>query len=237
MAGLGAKLFASFTKLTAADVNGYLADQAIMRFATSVARDAAFGGAGEPTLAEGMTCYLDDTNQLLSYTGSAWAMATSAVVADITARTALVGAVNGSQCYVQSLNEPQVFNGSVWVTMLPKSVAATDISPTTSGSHTNSAFAVSAYTGTSAVVTLTCAGLSNSGGSTTILSFAVSGATTIAGADANGVQQVGSTSVGRSRLLVVTGLTAGLNTFTICSRQSGAGGLILTPSLTVQAVI
>jgi hypothetical protein len=72
MAGLGAKLFASFTKLTAADVNGYLADQAIMRFATSTARDAAFGGAGEPTLAEGMTCYLDDTNVLQSYTGSAW---------------------------------------------------------------------------------------------------------------------------------------------------------------------
>jgi hypothetical protein len=72
MAGLGAKLFASFTKLTAADVNGYLADQSIMRFATSVARDAAFGGAGEPTLAEGMTCYLDDTNVLQSYTGSAW---------------------------------------------------------------------------------------------------------------------------------------------------------------------
>jgi len=72
MAGLGAKLFASFSKLTAAQVNGYLMDQSIMRFATSAARDAAFGGAGEPTLAEGMTCYLDDTNVLQSYTGSAW---------------------------------------------------------------------------------------------------------------------------------------------------------------------
>jgi hypothetical protein len=237
MAGLGAKLFTAFSKLTAAQVNGYLMDQSIMRFASTAARDAAFGGAGEPTLAEGMTCYLDDTNQLLSYTGSAWAMATSAVVADITARNALVGAVNGSRCYVQSINEHQSFNGSVWVTMLPKSVASASISPITSGSMTNSASAVSVYTGTSAVVTLTCPGLSNSSASTTILSFAVSGATTIAGADANGVQQIGATSFGRSRLLVVTGLTAGLNTFTICSRQSGAGGLIETPSLTVQAVI
>jgi hypothetical protein len=84
MAGLGAKLFASFTKLTAADVNGYLADQSIMRFATSTARDAAFGGAGEPTLAEGMTCYLDDTNQIQSYTGSAWVgVAASSTVADV----------------------------------------------------------------------------------------------------------------------------------------------------------
>ena len=72
MAGLGAKLFTAFSKLTAAQVNGYLMDQSIMRFATSAARDAAFGGAGEPTLAEGMTCYLDDTNQIQSYNGSAW---------------------------------------------------------------------------------------------------------------------------------------------------------------------
>jgi hypothetical protein len=72
MAGLGAKLFTAFSKLTAAQVNGYLMDQSIMRFASTAARDAAFGGAGEPTLAEGMTCYLDDTNVLQSYTGSAW---------------------------------------------------------------------------------------------------------------------------------------------------------------------
>ena len=72
MAGLGAKLFTAFSKLTAAQVNGYLMDQSIMRFASAAVRDAAFGGAGEPTLAEGMTCYLDDTNQIQSYTGSAW---------------------------------------------------------------------------------------------------------------------------------------------------------------------
>lgn len=72
MAGLGAKLFTAYSKLTAAQVNGYLMDQSIMRFASTAVRDAAFGGVGEPTLAEGMTCYLDDTNQLQSYTGSAW---------------------------------------------------------------------------------------------------------------------------------------------------------------------
>ena len=72
MAGAGAKKFAANSLLSSDDVNNYLADQVIMRFATSVARDAAFGGAGEPTLAEGMFCYLDDTNVLQSYTGSAW---------------------------------------------------------------------------------------------------------------------------------------------------------------------
>jgi hypothetical protein len=72
MAGLGARLFPAFSKLTSAQVNGYLMDQTIMRFADATARDAAFGGAGEPTLAEGMFCYLDSTNVVQSYNGSAW---------------------------------------------------------------------------------------------------------------------------------------------------------------------
>ena len=84
MAGLGAKLFTAFSKLTAAQVNGYLMDQSIMRFASAAVRDAAFGGVGEPTLAEGMFCYLDDTNQLQSYNGSAWVgVAASSTVANV----------------------------------------------------------------------------------------------------------------------------------------------------------
>jgi hypothetical protein len=42
-------------------------------FATSVTRDAAFGGAGEKTLAEGQLCYLEDTNKVQYYDGAAWA--------------------------------------------------------------------------------------------------------------------------------------------------------------------
>ncbi len=72
MAGAGAKLFTSGAVLTAAQVNTFLMDQTIMRFATTAARDAAFGGAGEPTLAEGMFAYIDADNKLYFYTGSAW---------------------------------------------------------------------------------------------------------------------------------------------------------------------
>lgn len=72
MAGAGAKLFTSGAVLTAAQVNTFLMDQAIMRFATTAARDAAFGGAGEPTLAEGMFAYIDADNKLYFYTGAAW---------------------------------------------------------------------------------------------------------------------------------------------------------------------
>ena len=41
-------------------------------FATTVTRDAAFGGAGEKVLAEGQFAYLEDTNTTQYYDGSVW---------------------------------------------------------------------------------------------------------------------------------------------------------------------
>ena len=72
MAGAGAKLFTSGSVLTAAQVNTYLMDQAVMRFADAAARTAAFGDVGEPTLAEGMISYLIDTQSVEVYDGTAW---------------------------------------------------------------------------------------------------------------------------------------------------------------------
>lgn len=82
MAGAGAKLFVSGDVLTAAQVNTFLMDQTIMRFATTAARDAAFGGVGEPTLAEGMFAYIDADNKLYFYDGSAWNLFSSGVTND-----------------------------------------------------------------------------------------------------------------------------------------------------------
>jgi hypothetical protein len=42
-------------------------------FATTVTRDAGFGGAGEKPLAEGQLCYLESTNVVQYYDGAAWA--------------------------------------------------------------------------------------------------------------------------------------------------------------------
>lgn len=72
MAGAGAKLFTSGSVLTAAQVNTYLMDQSVMRFADEAARTAAFGGTGEPTLAEGMMSYLMDSNSVQVYDGTQW---------------------------------------------------------------------------------------------------------------------------------------------------------------------
>jgi hypothetical protein len=41
-------------------------------FATTVTRDAAFGGAGEKTLAEGQFAYIEATNTTQYYDGAAW---------------------------------------------------------------------------------------------------------------------------------------------------------------------
>lgn len=57
--------------LTAANLN--ITNSGIPVFATTVTRDAAFGGTGEKTLAQGQFCYLESTGKLQVYTGSAWA--------------------------------------------------------------------------------------------------------------------------------------------------------------------
>ena len=72
MAGAGAYLWEAGDVVTAANLNQYVQDQVIAVYASSAARDAAYGGAGEPTLAEGMFCFLKDTNSFLYYDGAAW---------------------------------------------------------------------------------------------------------------------------------------------------------------------
>lgn len=72
--------------LTAAQVNTYLMNQSVMRFDDSAARATALGTA----VTEGMVSYLDDTNALEIYNGTAWVGG-----GDITAVTAGYGLAGG----------------------------------------------------------------------------------------------------------------------------------------------
>jgi hypothetical protein len=65
-------LFAASEILTAANMN-LSAGTGVPVFATTVTRDAAFGGAGEKVLAEGQLCYLSASNIVQYYDGAAWA--------------------------------------------------------------------------------------------------------------------------------------------------------------------
>jgi len=67
VAGAGFKTFGVGDVLTASDVNTYLMQQAVMNFADSGARGSAIG-----TATEGMVSYLQDTDAVEVYDGSAW---------------------------------------------------------------------------------------------------------------------------------------------------------------------
>lgn len=87
MAGLGRKVWSAGDVLAAADVNGYLMDQAVMVFADAAARTSAIG-----TPTQGMVSYLQDTSSLEVY-GTAWASVSNP--GDITAVTAGYGLAGG----------------------------------------------------------------------------------------------------------------------------------------------
>lgn len=93
--GLGTRLFVQGDVISAADVNGYLMNQSMMRFPTTSARDTAFGngiaigvtvggvaGDGKPLLQEGMFAYIDLNNDVTFYNGSQWVSAPTFVLAD-----------------------------------------------------------------------------------------------------------------------------------------------------------
>jgi hypothetical protein len=61
------KVFTAGEVLAAADVNEFLMDQAVQSFAGTAARGSAI-----PTAVEGMAAYLNDSNTLSFYDGSAW---------------------------------------------------------------------------------------------------------------------------------------------------------------------
>ena len=57
-------------------------------FAGTTERDAAFGGSGEKTLAEGQLCYLEDSNIVQYYDGAAWATVGPSALTTATATVA-----------------------------------------------------------------------------------------------------------------------------------------------------
>jgi hypothetical protein len=77
--------------LTAADLN--ITNSGIPVFASTVERDAAFGGTGEKTLAEGQFAYLETGNVTQYYDGATWqSVGTTPGLVCVKAETAFSGA-------------------------------------------------------------------------------------------------------------------------------------------------
>ena len=65
--GQGFKVWATGDLVNAVDFNNYVQEQVCMVFATTSARDSAVSSPEE-----GMLCYISATNNLMTYSGSAW---------------------------------------------------------------------------------------------------------------------------------------------------------------------
>lgn len=125
----------------------------------------------------------------------------------------------------------KVYNGTSWVTVGPPTAAT---STYTNGQQSTSSTsyvglttgtAVTVTTGTSALVVVTVRLAGDTVNAENLVSYAVSGATTIAAADTNSSSFANSNTAIYSGatvplFVVQTGLTAGSNTFTIQYRTS-----------------
>jgi hypothetical protein len=80
-------------------------DQTVTRFANSATRDAAFGGAGQPVLAEGRLCYLDDVNLIQFYDGASWVDSGQFTVGD--------GTITNAKLAANSITSDKIAAGTV----------------------------------------------------------------------------------------------------------------------------
>lgn len=110
MPGLGRRTFIATEVLTAANVNGYLMDQAVMVFAGTAARSSAIG-----TPSEGMVTYRSDFNILEVYDGASYVGVNERTItnATVAAYTATLANANGlivaSSTAAQTITVPDVF--------------------------------------------------------------------------------------------------------------------------------
>ena len=90
--------FQALEVLTAAEMTQV--NTGIPVFATTVTRDAAFGGAGEKVLAEGQFAYIEATNTTQYYDGAAWqAVGASGLVFITSGSMTLGSALSFDNCF------------------------------------------------------------------------------------------------------------------------------------------
>lgn len=150
--------------------------------------------------------------------------------------------VEGMVIYETDTDRILVYNGAAWVTITPVSDLVATAQTTTSTSYAALATAgpvASAQTATRALVIVGCGSENSTNGQGAAMSFAVSGATTIAAGDTTRVRSISATGANRwdfSRLSYLTALTAGVNTCTALYNVSANTGTFRDRSLTLIGV-
>lgn len=150
--------------------------------------------------------------------------------------------VNGGIYYNSNSAAFRCYQNGAWANFLPNIDSASGGGGSTSSTSyvSTGAPAVTLNTGTSALVTIEATHYSSTIGCNAYISVAVSGATTIAASDANGLVEYDKLSnylERYSRTFKLTGLTAGSNTFTQNYRVGGGcTGVFGSLDITVQAL-
>ena len=182
-------------------------------------------GQGFKTFVTGDVLTAADTNGYLMQ--GTWVFANAA------ARDAAVTSPQeGNMCFLKDTDVVQYYSGSAWTAVggsAPASASAQTLTnqTTTSTSYTGlaTATAVTLTTGTKALIMFSSEIELTAAADRAYMSYAVSGATTIAANDAFSINvKTNSTQTidAHSYAYIVTGLTAGSNTFTAQYKSSGA---------------
>lgn len=204
--------FVAGNVLTAAQMNT-LQQQAVMTFTTEAARDAALTAPSE-----GMFAYLSAPTV-----------------------PAATGAVTNVPTGIQT-----IYNGTSWVciteiggfTVTSGTTTETGgFTPTLTSGGTNPS--VTLTTGTTALITV-AANLTNSGSVTSYMAVAISGATTVSGDTFEitwgAARNSANSSTTASRTYLISGLTAGTNTFALNYLVAGNTGTYVARNITARGL-
>ena len=221
--------------LTAAQMNNS-ARTGVPVFADTTARDAAFGGTGEKTLAEGQLCYVENLTgvaQIQYYDGAAWVSLTSPSLVVVKAETAFTAAssvtadnifsatyrtykmvINYTTSTTNRINARLRVGGTSTSTTTYNSQSLDADNTTISGGRGSSETSVGIATSTNGAFNSSCEVMIYNPFIATPTTFAStqiysSGAYTSPGINIRGGNQSGSTSFDGIELLVSTGTMTG----------------------------
>ena len=160
--------------------------------------------------------------------------------------TASTVATAAGQTTVIPTGVQTIYNGSVWVCVTQVGAVTNTGCSTTSTSYAAPTTAggtnptVTLVTGTTAIVDINSTLYNTTAAAYTNVSFAVSGATTLAGADTNSYyySPLGGTPADNvmGRRLIIAGLTAGTNTFTMQYKVNSGTGQYANRTIIVQGI-